>query len=415
MNARAIAQALRTVARRTVARGAEGLPAFNGEGRPRILQLIESGGPGGAERMVLTLSGHLGAGYDVEIGLLRSGWLESQVRASGLGYSPIRPDGAGDLGVVSALLEVVHSRRISLMHAHEFYMAVAGAAVSRLTGVPLLVTIHGKNYYPGKRRRRLLYRLAAAQASRMVAVSHDLAGFFCRTTKTPRSQVSVVYNGIDVESLASVPRDPSLLASIGIPGDARVIGAVGNLYPVKGHAHLLRAMPAILAAHPATHLIILGRGALEQAIRAEVHTLGIATHVHLLGHREDVPRWLAAMDIFVLPSLSEGLPLSVLEAMAAGRPAVASGVGGVHEVVEDGVTGFVVPPASPEMLAARIVELLENHALSVAMGAAGQARVRLRFSVDQMARDYGAMYRTMLDRERGPACRVAERVGAVGR
>jgi glycosyltransferase involved in cell wall biosynthesis len=402
MSARAFARAVSAIVGSSRDHG-----ATTRGGPPRVLQLIETGGPGGAERMLLDLSRHLGTGYDVEVGLLKSGWLESQVLALGLACPAIRPHGAGDLGIVAGLLKVVSARRISLMHAHEFYMAAVGAAVARLTGIPLVVTVHGKGYYPDKRRRRFLYRLIAAQASRMVTVSRDLAEFFCRRTGTPASHVEVVYNGIDVESLAGVPRDRGCLGEIGIPPDAPVVGAVGNLYPVKGHAHLLRAMPTVLAGRPAAHLVVLGRGALHDALRAEAEALGIGDRMHLLGHREDVPRWLAAIDVFVLPSLSEGLPLSVLEAMAAGRPAVVTAVGGVPEVVQDGITGFVVPPASPEALASRILALLRDTALSAAMGAAAQARIRERFSVERMTGDYRAMYRTVLDQGRHRAGRVA--------
>jgi glycosyltransferase involved in cell wall biosynthesis len=150
--------------------------------------------------------GHLRTAYDVEVGLLKSGWLEAQAAASGLACAAIRAHGAGDLGIVAQLLDVVRRHSISLMHAHEFYMTLVGAVASRLARIPLVVTVHGKNYYPDKRRRRLIYRVAAMQASRVATVSRDLAQFFCRTTGTPASR-EVVYNGIDVESLAGVSRD----------------------------------------------------------------------------------------------------------------------------------------------------------------------------------------------------------------
>ena len=193
MSARAFARAVSIIAGGRRDHSASPAP---GADPPRVLQLIETGGPGGAERMLLDLSRHLGTWYDVEVGLLKSGWLETQVVALGLPCAAIRGHGAGDLGVVAGLIEVVRTRRISLMHAHEFYMAAVGAAVSRLTGIPLVVTVHGKGYYPDKRRRRLLYRLIAAQAARMVAVCRDLAEFFCRTTGTPGPRVEVVYNGM---------------------------------------------------------------------------------------------------------------------------------------------------------------------------------------------------------------------------
>jgi glycosyltransferase involved in cell wall biosynthesis len=401
---------------RAVTAIATGRPRYRAaaDGCPRVLQLIETGGPGGAERMLLDLSRHLGSEYEVEVGLLKSGWLEAQVMALGLPCSAIRAHGAGDVGVVAGLLEVVRVRQMSLIHAHEFYMASVGAVVARLAGIPLVVTVHGKSYYPAKRRRRLLYRLIAAQASQIVAVSRDLAAFFCRTTGTQTTRVKVVYNGIDIESLAKLPRDRGLPGSVGIPLDAPVIGTVGNLYPVKGQADLLRAMAAVIARQPLAHLVVLGRGALHDRLSAQAHELGIGHRVHLLGHREDVPRWVAAMDVFVLPSLSEGLPLSLLEAMAAARPVVATAVGGVPEVVQAGVTGFMVPPGSPVKLATRILTLLEDRALSAAIGAAAQAHVREAFSVERMTRDYRAIYRGVLRHRQHGVSRVGEPVGPIG-
>lgn len=384
------------------------------ESPPRILQLIETGGPGGAERVLLSLSQHLRTWYEVEVGLLKPGWLAAQVQALGLACSVLRARGAGDLAVITALRKLVRTHQISLIHAHEFYMAGVGAIVSRLTGIPLVATVHGKTYYPDKRRRRLLYRLIAAQASKIVPVSQDLATFFCRTTGTPVSRVEVIYNGIDVDVLAGVLRDRELLASVGIPPTAPVVGAVGNLYPVKGHAHLLRAMPAVMTGQPAVHLVVLGRGALHDRLLADAQALGIRDRVHLLGHREDVPRWVASLDVFVLPSLSEGLPLSLLEAMATGRPSVVTAVGGVSEVIEDGVTGFIVPPASPGALAEKTLMLLRDSVLSARIGSAAQARVREHFSTERMTRNYRRMYRMLLHRDQRPR-EAAERIETIAK
>lgn len=363
-----------------------------------VLQLIETGGPGGAERMLLNLGRSLGNGYAPTVGLIKAGWLATQTEAAGLPLVMVRGRAAGDIGVMTALLRIVLTRRIRLVHAHEFYMAALGAAVSRLTGVPLVVTVHGKGYYPERRRRRWLYRLVAAQAAVMVTVSRDLKEFLCRVTGTPSGRVEVIYNGIDPEPWARVSRDGELLKSVGVPPDARVLGAVGNLYPVKGHLHLIQAARAVVAVEPSAHLVILGRGTLKGALEAEAERLGIRSHVHLLGLRDDVPNWLGAMDVFVLPSLSEGLPLSVLEAMAAGRPIVATKVGGVPEVVEDGVTGFLVPPAAPDALAERMLAVLGDPVRATTMGAAGRARVQATFSLPEMANRYRALYQRVVAR-----------------
>jgi len=359
----------------------------------RVLQLIETRGPGGAERMLMDLSARLAPECHATIGL-RSGWLASQAVGSGIPVATLTA--TDDVGVIAELLEVVRSRQIDLIHAHEFYMSAIGAAISRLTGVPLVTTVHGKSYYPDRRRRRVICRMVAAQAASVVTVSDDLRTFFCRTIGVPADRVRVIHNGIDCDRMHQGERDPDLLEASGIPSGGRLLGAVGNLYEVKGYVHLIRALPTILGRHSTTHLVILGRGPLGDDLRAEARALGVAERVHLLGHRDDVAKWLRAMDVFASSSLSEGLPLSLLEAMAAGKPAVVTHVGGMPEVVRDGHTGFVVPVADPEALAGKISRLFDDAALADDMGLAGQRHVRELFSLDRMVAQYRNVYRMAL-------------------
>lgn len=360
----------------------------------RVLQLIETGGPGGAERMLVDLAGRLGPECQATIGLLKPGWLEAQAVSSGIPVEMLRAD--DDMGVVAGLLDIVRSRHIELIHAHEFYMSAVGAAISRLTGVPLVATVHGKSYYPERRRRRVICRIVAARAASVVTVSQDLRRFFCRTIGVPADRVHMIYNGIDSGRLVDAKRDPKLLEAFGIPSRSRLVGAVGNLYAVKGHVHLIRALRTVLQSHPTTHLVILGRGELRDKLCAEARALGVDDRVHLLGYRDDVAKWLGAMDVFASSSLSEGLPLSLLEAMAAGKPTVVTDVGGMPEVVRDGETGFLVPAEDPDALASKIALLLENPALAKDMGSAGQTRVRELFSLDRMVTQYRDVYHKAL-------------------
>ena len=375
--------------RRRVSRASRGQPI-------PILHLIETGGPGGAERMLLDLVRHLGPEYQSIIGLLKSGWLQAQVLSSGIPHAMVNGDGLGDLGVIARILQVVRGRDIQLMHTHEFYMSMIGASVSCLSGIPLVVTLHGKNYYPDKRRRCVIYRLVAARAAAMVAVSQDLRHFFCRVTGVNTKSVQVIHNGVDTELTSDKKRNTELLKAAGIPANASVIGTVGNLYPVKGHIHLIRALPSILRHRPETYAVILGRGEMEEALGAEARSLGIQNRVHLLGYREDAHQWLSVMDVFALPSLSEGLPLSLLEAMAVGIPTVVTRVGGMPEVVRDGQTGFIVPPAEPDALASKILFLLKNPDIASKVGAAGRHHIRERFSLGRMVEEYRGLYHEAL-------------------
>lgn len=164
--------------------------------------------------------------------------------------------------------------------------------------------------------------------------------------------------------------------------------AVGNLYPVKDHATLLRAAVRL----PVARIAIAGRGSQEEPLRRLAHELGLAERVHLLGLRDDVDTILTAADIFVQPSLSEGLPLAVLEAMAFGLPVVATRVGGVPEAVVDGDTGYLVPAGDPEALGTALARLIESPDRGRSMGAAGRERAEAGFSVQRMTDTYRQLY-----------------------
>lgn len=363
-----------------------------------VLHLIETGGPGGAEHMLLGMTRHLGDSFHSTVGLLKSGWLENQVRQRNLAHVRIQGGAWGDLGCIRQLARVVNTSGIKVMHSHEFYMNVLGAAVSRLTGVPLIATIHGKNYYPDKRRRRLLYRWVASSAAAVVTVSEDLRAFFCRTTGVTPSRVTVVYNGIDTALWGPAVSDPNLRAQCSIPEEAVVVGAIGNLYPVKGHIDLVRALPLIKAECPTIHVVILGRGDERDLLEREAASLGVGDRLHLVGFQEDARRWLNIMDCFVMPSLSEGMPLSLLEAMSAQLPVVVTGVGGIPEVVTHGESGWLVPPHQPDVLAKTIIHVVSNPSLSRSIAARARTRIETRFSARAMACAYGELYRQSSNR-----------------
>jgi glycosyltransferase involved in cell wall biosynthesis len=342
--------------------------------------------------MLLDLAHHVRPSWQPVVGVMKSGWLRAQAAAADIPCVMLRGQGLGDLGVIGHLLDIIARHEIAVIHAHEFYMGLVGAAVSLASGVPLVVTVHGKHYYPDRWRRRAAYRTVAAQAAALVTVSENLRDFFCQATGTPSDRVRVVYNGIGLPDPSRRGRHLELLDSVGIPRSAGIVGTVGNLYPVKGHLDLIRAARTVLDRHPAAHVVILGRGALHDTLVSEATVLGIRDRVHLLGYRDDVQEWLTTMDVFTMPSLSEGLPLSLLEAMGSGVPTVVTGVGGMPEVVQDGETGFVVPPGDVGALADRISFVLGDPVRAARMGAAARDQVVARFGLERMVADYRNVY-----------------------
>src|SRR4030095_12892241 len=263
--------------------------------------------------MLINLVGQLFKGqYHSIVCLRKKGWLNNQLQKSGCETKIVPHNGYVNSAWFLQLSKLIQAEQICVIHAHEFAMNAYGTILSRLIRVPVITTVHGKSYYHEKWRRRLAYRLIA-KWSKMVAVSEDIRNFLITQVGIKEDHVITIRNGIDVK------------AYIGRFGEDRaqekerreyVIGAVGSLYPVKGHAYLLKALAIVLKTQPDVVCKIAGQGHLLPQLQAEAADLGISNQVTFLGLRDDIPQFLQSIDVFVLPSLSERLPLSVLEAMA---------------------------------------------------------------------------------------------------
>ena len=356
----------------------------------RVLLAIESSGPGGAENVVLRLAEAMRSkGDEPIVATLRPGWMTGRAEEAGLSVW-IMPQRPGlDPAWIARFARRLRRERIDVLHSHEFAMNVFGGAAALLARVPALSTIHGRSWIAEKPRRVLAYRALRRLGIPIVAVSEDLAGFLAERFGLPRTALSVVHNGIPVPPLPDADGRAASRAALGVPADGPLLVAVGNLYPVKDHATLLRAASSLDGARVA----IAGRGDEEARLRALAEELGMSDRLHLLGLRDDVETVLAAGDVFVQPSRSEGLPLAVLEAMGAARPVVASRVGGIGEAVRDGETGYLVPPADPARLADALRRVLEAPDSGAGLGARGRARVEAEFSIDAMADRYRELYR----------------------
>jgi glycosyltransferase involved in cell wall biosynthesis len=204
--------------------------------------------------------------------------------------------------------------------------------------------------------------------------------------------VSLIYNGVDLERYNHQQPCCTLHEDYSIPEDAQIVGVVARLESEKGHRTLLEAWPLVLAAQPRAWLLIVGEGSERDSLEAEAASLGISDRVVFTGRREDVPAVTAALDVSVLPSYREAQGLSVLEAMALGRPVVASRVGGIPEMIEDGVSGLLVPPNDREALASAIVRLLADHPFADMIAKRGHDLVHDRFCVELMVNSIEAIY-----------------------
>jgi glycosyltransferase involved in cell wall biosynthesis len=361
----------------------------------RIAHLSDTDGPGGAERMLAQLAGELVRAGCPGVAFLpadREGWLGRELQAAGVTVEHFRHDRAFSPRLARELAAAFRLHRIDLAHSHEFNTAVYGAWAARRAGIPHVITMHGGRYYAERLRRRLALRAAVAASGRLVAVSQPLAARLSHDLWLRPARIATIANGVRFTAITqSTLRDELALADAD-----RLVVAVGNLYPVKGHTVLLDAVARLAAAEPRLHVAIAGRGELAATLERQAAAAGLGTRLHLLGLRQDVANVLAAADVFVLPSLSEGLPLALLEAMFAARPIVASAVGDIPVALAGGAAGLLVPPGDPPALADAIQRLLGQPFEARRLGTTAQARAAAEYDITRMVERYAALYQKLL-------------------
>lgn len=364
----------------------------------RIGLAIETTGPGGAETMLLGLAGELREQGHGVVAVVPSGgeaWLFDRFRSGGFTTEEIPLGGPIHRPTIRRLIEIIRDHDLDLLHSHEFTLAVNGAVASRLGGCAHVITMHGGLYFADRLRRRLALRAASALSDSTVAVSHFSRRVVADRLSIAEDGLEVVHNGVSplLGSADEVRRE------LGCGVDDVLILAVGNLYPVKGHGFLVDAVGNLLQTSPARVILaIAGRGEQEAVLRAQASALGLDDSVRLLGFRSDIPDLLAAADVFAMPSLSEGLPMAILEAMFAGKAIVASEVGGIPELIQDGVQGILVPASDAGRLTAALRTLVLDGDLRRRMGAAAAERAEGAFSTRAMGARYLDIYRAAVGR-----------------
>lgn len=270
--------------------------------------------------------------------------------------------------------------RIAVMHSWEIYSNVFALPGAALAGVPL--RIGSRRGLGGPRAVRRLQAVACRAAHRMVANSRAAADQLV-LEGIPRDRIDIIPNGVDLSMFSAESRRPR-----------RKIAMVACLREGKRVDVLIAAAPKILQRYPDVEFYLVGDGPCRTSLMEMARTAGVLSNVTFMGHRDDVPAILSKSDLFVLPSQSEASPNVVLEAMAASLPVVASKVGGIPELVEDGVNGHLVPPGNPDRLAAALLDLLDHPDRANAFGRAGRMRIAREHSFDRMVKQFEALYLT---------------------
>jgi glycosyltransferase involved in cell wall biosynthesis len=380
---------------------AQPLPLATGTARPVICQLVHNLNVGGAEILARRFAEQARDEFDFVFACLDSpGAMATELADAGYRIEALGRRPGFDWGCARRLLNVCRKHRVQLVHAHQyapFFYASLARLVSWRT-FPIVFTEHGRDYPDYRRPKRVwANRLLLRSSDRVIAVGECVRQALVDNEGLPANHVQVVYNGIDVAAYddcdfdrAQVRRSLDLAA-----GDIAII-QVARCNPLKDHSTAIRALACLAASHPHVRLLVVGDGEQRGKIESIIAELGLAHRVRMLGTRRDVAQLLAAADIFLLSSISEGVPLTLLEAMAAGLPCVSTAVGGTPEVILDGQTGLLARAGDPADVAQKLRTLIDNAELRHSLGAAGRLRSQECFSDADMHLAYRKIYRQLL-------------------
>jgi glycosyltransferase involved in cell wall biosynthesis len=370
-----------------------GWPAVAG-GKVRVVEILATGTSGGAQEHLFSLMSRLDpARYEASVIALSNGSAVRKLQRAGFAVSVLDDaDDAISTGAVATLLADINP---DVIHNHMYRAELVGTRAAIALGEaghrrPYVVsTVHSSRIRSEEDRQEL--RILTPQSDQLIAVSRAIEAKIAAEGRIG-APVELIYNGVDLERYNVTEPCCTYREEYGIEPDAVVVGVVARLEPEKGHPTLLEAWPAVLRAVPNATLLVVGEGSRREELERQAASLRIAHRVVFTGRRDDVPEVTAALDVAVLPSYREAQGLSILEAMALSRPVVASRVGGIPEVIEDGVSGLLVPPRDPTALAEAIICLLTNHPLADMIGRRGHDVVHDRFCIGLMVKAIERIY-----------------------
>jgi glycosyltransferase involved in cell wall biosynthesis len=363
----------------------------------RVVYLAHAFMVGGAEEMVLNLVRHLPPRFEPHVCCMyEAGPIGEEIRKTGVSFSVLglSPGLRRPLDVLR-LRDHLRQLRAQIVHAFLLPASLYGRAAAMLAHVPIVIGTE-VNIYEHKRLHHIwAERLLMRATDAVIASAESVRDFYVRQVHADPARVEVIYNAVDWSQLETTMSRETVHAEAGVPAGVPVAGIIARLTPQKAHTVLFDALTRRRELER-LHLLVVGDGELGAALAAQVSALGLDSRVHFLGARRDLGNLLNAVDVFVMPSFWEGLPLSMVLAMGAGLPVVATRVAGIPEVVQDEVSGLLVPPADADALAGALARLAEDAALRARLGDAARRFVRPRFGVDGYVSSVTALYDRLL-------------------
>jgi len=376
------------------------------DGDAPVLYLVDTLNVGGTETQLAQVALRLrSTSYPVTVGCLRAeGPLVEVLERASISVVEFRKErtllSVRGIYQLLRLAIFLHRGRFQVVHAHDPWANLLGVPAAWLARTPIIISSRRYLADPEEQRdrplrrkwrnkaARILYRLS----TKVVVNSASVRDVLVKRDGLPPGKIRVIHNGVDLDRFASAPRDRERLFP-GVGNSSKLIAVAANMYSrVKGHSCLIVAAGTICREVPEAIFILIGDGKERAKLERQVREAGLEKSFLFLGFRDDVPELLASCDLAVLPSESEGLPNSVLEAMAAGVPVVATCVGGIPEIIDNGQNGLLVPPENPPALAEAILRVLRDRNLAMRLARAGQERVRTHFSFDRVVAELRQLY-----------------------
>lgn len=353
------------------------------QSKHRILHLFVSLPMGGAENLLLSTLRLLDPEQfsSVVCCIGERGQIGDLVQAMGVPLIELHllKKGGFDRNIVTALVDLIHREKIDLVHSHLYHANFYGRLAANKAGVPAIISIHN-TYTRTKLHRQLINWYLARKTAAIITGSEEIRRDVIRYDHVPESLVELIPNAIDLSRSESQLSQSQARKSLDLPEDALVLGTVGRLEEQKGHRHLIKALALLHQQGIDAYLLIVGDGREKPALTAQTQQLGLEERVKFLGTRQDLGDLFRAMDLFVMPSLWEGLSLAMLSAIAAGLPLIATDVGGVRNVLGSGENGFIVAPGNPEELANKIAYGLGHPEKTREMAARGKQKIHATYS-----------------------------------
>jgi glycosyltransferase involved in cell wall biosynthesis len=289
-------------------------------------------------------------------------------------------------------------QKVDIIHTFFEKSEVMGWLITRFSHVPVWITSRRDLGFLRKKSYREIFKISGRNCNRCVANCHAVKNKVIEQENLPDEKVSVIYNGLDFSYYMRPSNGNRIRNELGVENKRPIVGMIANFnFEIKGHHFFIEASKKILDEFPDTEFVLVGDGSLRCRYEKMAQDFGIKDKIHFLGKREDVPEILSSLNISISCSTSEGFSNVILESMAAGKPVISTSVGGSSEIVVNGVTGYLVPPADPDALARAVTMLLQNPGKAAAMGAEGKKIVHEKFTVDSMVKNYEKLYTELVE------------------